>query len=461
MVQWGTEPGFNLAKGGYQVAERVFIYEYLKEWYDEIEPKEFYRAIFPVGELETHEQRRQGKYNGVAVELLPKEDNEKNNSRRYVITDELDILDKLLESDNFIIISPISYVGKSRQSRNARFIYAMAIDLDGISEIHNLVDFFYQVKNDYLPEPTYIVWSGTGVHLYYQFEQPIPCFKNITKQLTELKNALTRKIWNKYVSDLYKKPQIESLFQGFRMVGGVTKGGNRTRAFEVGKKVSIEYLNEFVPKESQVTEFKYKSKLTLKEAAIKYPEWYDKRIINKQPKGTWQANKAVYNWWLEKLHNHISEGHRYYGIMVLSIYAKKCGVSKEELEKDAFGLIDEMEKLTITDENHFTREDVLAALEMFNDNYITFPIDTITTLTAIQIEKNKRNGRKQALHLKMARSNKAILKEAGELKTEGRPSKRNEVIEWKRQHPTGTIKECMEDTGISKSTLYKYWKDEE
>lgn len=440
--------------------DRSFICQYLEQYFDEIEPKEFYRAIFPKGELEQHEQRRKGKYNGVAVELLPKEDSNKNNSKRYIITDELDILDKLLQSDNFIIISPISYIGRSRQSKNARFIYAMAIDLDGIIEEHYLIDLFHQIEIEFLPKPTYIVWSGTGLHLYYQFNQPLPCFSNIIKQLSDLKLALTKKIWNKYVTSLYKKPQIESLFQGFRLVGGVTKGGSRTKAFVTGNSIDIEYLNDFVPKESQVTEFTYKSKLTLREAEKKYPEWYEKRVINKQPKGTWIASKAVYNWWIEKLHDSISEGHRYYGIMVLAIYAKKCGVPKDVLEHDAFGLIDDMEQLTITDENHFTREDVLAALEMFNDNYITFPIDTITSLTAIPIEKNKRNGRKQALHLKLARSNKAILKEAGELEHEGRPSKRQEVLEWKLLHTNGTIKECIEETKLSKSTVYKYWKEE-
>ena len=98
---------------------------------------------------------------------------------------------------------------------------------------------------------------------------------------------------------------------------------------------------------------------------------------------------------------------------------------------------------------------------MFNENYITFPIDSITALTAIPIEKNKRNGRKQDLHLKLARSNKAILKEAGELVAERRPSKKDTVIMWRRMNENGTIAECMEETGVSRSTAYKYWNGAE
>ena len=85
--------------------DSVFIADYLASYFDELEPKEFYRAIFPAGELASHSEiDKQGKYNAIAVELLSKEEDRKN-ARRYVITDELDILDKLQESNNFIIIS--------------------------------------------------------------------------------------------------------------------------------------------------------------------------------------------------------------------------------------------------------------------------------------------------------------------------------------------------------------------
>lgn len=449
--------------------DRLFIRDYLDTYFDEIEPYDFYRAIFPSGELEEKGLQVQGKYNAIAVELLPPSPERKAPARRCFLHDGLESLDELLESDNFIILSPISYAGKSRSSQNARYIYAMAIDLDGITDIGKLQNLFHQTEVGYLPNPSYIVWSGTGVHLYYQFMQPLPCYKNIVAQLAALKTELTKRIWNGLVSDLAEKPQIESLFQGFRLVGGVTKGGNRTKAYELGGKVTIEYLNGFVPDKHKMKEYAYKSSLTLQEAAIKYPEWYDKRIINKQPRGTWQANRAVYDWWLNELKAKIVVGHRYYGVMVLAIYAKKCGIDYDELSDDAYSLVDMLDELTIEEQNRFTREDVLAALEMFNDNYITFPIDSISALTAIHIEKNKRNHRKQPLHLKIARNTKAILKEAGELKSDGRPkgsknknqSKRDIVQQWQRDNPHKPVKACVAATGISQATVYRYWKNGE
>ncbi len=445
--------------------DRIFIREYLDTYFDEVEPWDFYRAIFPAGELEEKGLQVQGKYNAIAVELLPPSTERKAPARRCFLHDGLESLDELLESDNFIILSPISYAGKSRSSQNARYIYAMAIDLDGITDIGKLQNLFHQMEVGYLPNPSYIVWSGTGVHLYYQFTKPLPCYKNIVAQLAALKTELTKRIWNGLVSELAEKPQIESLFQGFRLVGGVTKGGNRTRAYELGGKVEIEYLNQFVPDKHRMKEYAYKSSLTLQEAAQKYPEWYDKRIVNKQPRGTWQANRAVYDWWLNELKAKIVVGHRYYGVMVLAIYAKKCGIDYDELSEDAYSLVDMLDKLTIEEQNRFTREDVLAALEMFNDNYITFPIDSISALTAIHIEKNKRNHRKQPLHLKIARNTKAILKEAGELKSDGRPKgsknkeqkKKDIVQQWQRDNPHKPVKACVAATGISQATVYRYW----
>lgn len=430
-----------------------FKEQYLSNHFVEITPKEFYRNIFKKGELQEQGVYGDKKYNGIAVELADK-------IRRYTITDDLEVLDQLLQSENFIIISPISYVGKSRSSENARLMYALAIDLDGVNKEINMIDLFHQIeKVEHLPKPTYTVISGSGLHLYYVFEQPIPLFRNVVEQLTRLKNDLTRKIWNGYVTDLEDKVQYQSIFQGFRLVGGVTKSGSRTKAFVTGEKVTVEYLNEFVfDEKNQVKEFSYKSNLTLEQAKKKYPEWYEKRIVQHKPKGTWTCKRDLYDWWLRRLYE-IKEGHRYYGVMCLCIYAKKCGISREELEHDAFGLVDRLDILTTDEENHFTREDVLCALELFNDNYITFPIDTISKLTEIRIEKNKRNYRKQSLHLRMARSNLEILNEDNGKPLQGRKSKKDMVEEWQKDNPHGRKVDCIRETGLSKPTVYKWWND--
>jgi hypothetical protein len=145
--------------------------------------------------------------------------------------------------------------------------------------------------------------------------------------------------------------------------------------------------------------------------------------------------------------------------MCLAIYAKKSGISREQLETDAFNLVDELDGLTKEETNHFTREDVIQALEMFNDNYITYPIDSITQRTAIPIQKNKRNFRKQELHLQRARAVQNIDYPNGEWRNkEGRPTKQAIIEQWQQSHPTGTKADCIRETGADRKTVSKYWK---
>lgn len=56
-------------------------------------------------------------------------------------------------------------------------------------------------------------------------------------------------------------------------------------------------MNSFVEEKYQVKDIVYKSNLTKAKAKELYPEWYDKRIIQKKPRGTWQCKNGdtVYN----------------------------------------------------------------------------------------------------------------------------------------------------------------------
>lgn len=435
------------------------IAEALGAVFDEISYMDFYRDIFPVGSFEERGVYEQGKYNGIAVSI------QKGGKRikRLTVTDDLEAIGSMAMTDDFCLMSPISYVGKSRKSENARFMYALAIDLDGVETLKQWQFFMEQVEWGHemlsfvwgLPRPTYLVSSGTGLHIYYVFEQPIPMFRNIVEQLELLKKRLTWQAWTQGASSLHDKVQYESLFQGFRVVGTVTKTGGRCRAFVVGQKVTVEYLNRFVPEEYRVKSFAYKSDLRLADAKKKYPDWYQRRIVEKRPKRTWTCKKDLYDWWIRKLSAGAEQGHRYWCIMTLATYAKKCGVPRDVLEADAYGLI----PLMNTKGDEFTEDDVLHALEAFTDSYITYPINTIVNRTGIPIEKNKRNGRKQVVHMKIMSSTRDILYPDGTWRNkEGRPTAEKIVAEWHMNHPNGRKADCIRDTGLSKPTVYKWWQ---
>ena len=437
----------------------------LSALYEEVSYTDFYRDIFPVGSFEQRGVYEDGKYNGIAVAI----EQGGKRTKRLTVTDDLEAIDDMAASDDFCLMSPISYAGKSRRSSNARFMYALAIDLDGLETLKQWEFFVEQVERGHemlrvvwgIPRPTYLISSGTGIHIYYVFERPVPMFRNIVEQLEKLKKRLTWQAWTQGASSLHDKVQYESLFQGFRVVGTITKTGGRCRAFSVGGKVTVEYLNKFVPEEYRTQDFVYQSDLRLADAKEKYPEWYQRRVVEKRPKKSWTCKKALYDWWIRKLLGGAEQGHRYWCIMTLATYAQKCGVPRETLEEDAYGLIPFMN----TKGDEFTEDDVLHALEAYSDSYITYPIDTIVVRTGIPIEKNRRNGRKQADHIKLmnfireeVNGNKNWREGNGRPKGSG--TAEQTVMEWRQEHPEGTKKECKDATGLSYPTIRKWWNRE-
>lgn len=438
----------------------------LSALYEEVSYTDFYRDIFPVGSFEQRGVYEDGKYNGIVVAI----EQGGKRTKRLTVTDDLEAIDDMAASDDFCLMSPISYAGKSRRSSNARFMYALAIDLDGLETLKQWEFFVEQVERGHemlrfvwgIPRPTYLISSGTGIHIYYVFERPVPMFRNIVEQLEKLKKRLTWQAWTQGASSLHDKVQYESLFQGFRVVGTITKTGGRCRAFSVGGKVTVEYLNKFVPEEYRTQDFVYQSDLRLADAKEKYPEWYQRRVVEKRPKKSWTCKKALYDWWIRKLLGGAEQGHRYWCIMTLATYAQKCGVPRETLEEDAYGLIPFMN----TKGDEFTEDDVLHALEAYSDSYITYPIDTIVVRTGIPIKKNRRNYLKQNQHLYLARRRKEDMKMLGITMKgkEGRPigsgTAEQTVLEWRQQHPEGRKVDCIRETGLTKPTVYKWWNQE-
>ena len=458
--------------------------EWLETFFDEVTPMEFYRAVFPAGELERKGERITGKYCAIAVEVTKeKSTNPKKKGKplikRYSITDDLEVVENLSRSQNFCLCAPISYAGKARTAENARMLYGIAVDLDHIQiangKPQGLIDLWngHVMNVGRLPKPTYIVASGTGVHLYYLLSEPIPLFRNVAKQLQGLKHELTERIWHGTIVDIHHQNEIqqEGIFQGFRMVGTVTKTGERTRAFLTGEPVTLEYLNGFVSDANKVTRYATTKELTKEKAREKYPEWYERRIVKGEPSGVWHTSRAVYDWWKAQILENAKVGHRYWCMMTLAVYARKCGlydakhnpnpVTREELERDCWEIAERFERLTDNETNHFDEADVLDALEAYDERWIKYPLHTIESRCGFAIPRNKRNGEKQAEHLEIARAIRDIKqKRKGRKWTDGngRMRKQGIVEYWQAQHPNGTKMECHKETGISRPTIDRWWK---
>ena len=466
------------------------ITDWLQSNFDQVSPYEFYRDIFPLGELDKKDSFSKGMYTGIAVVVTKKKEKVKSKNgvvkekpvcERYTVTDELDNIDHIVGGEDFCIMAPLAYAGKRRTSENARMLYAMVFDLDGIiikdgfaRGLENLW-FGHIINAKRIPMPTYIVSSGTGVHLYYVFDAGIPLFPNVVQQLQMYKHEMTEMIWNEGITTLGKNTediQQEGIYQAFRMPGSVTKGGERCAAYLCGEKVDMEYMNSFVFDEFKVKRFSYKSVLPLAVAKEKYPDWYERRVVEKKGKKQWEVNRNLYDWWKKEILHKARVGHRYYCMMMLAVYAQKCSmyhpkknpdpVTRKELEKDCFEIMDYFETLTTDPDNHFDEIDVQDALEAFEERYMTYPRNSVAYKSGIEIKANKRNKRKQKVHLAIARATLDIEDPDGSWRnTKGAPKKEELVVNYIREHPDASVSEVARAVNVSRPTVYKYLRAED
>ena len=441
--------------------------EHLEKFLEPVTPFEFYREIFPEGSLERRGHYEDAKGNGIAI-TVPKGENGialeiegDGKARRHTITDELDTLQELQDTD-FTIMSPISYFGRQRSGKNARYLYALVFDLDGVG-MPQLRDTLHQMNKDILPKATFVVNSGTGLHLYYVLSEPVPMYPQNQKYLKELKYALTRQIWNRFTSTI-REPQMQGVLQGFRVIGSSSKLGREfpVVAYRLGGTVELEKLLDYIPdsngEQQRIHGLMRNSRLSLAEAKEKYPDWYERRVVKKERRGRWTVKRDLYDWWLHRIREEIHVGHRFYGIMTLAIYAKKCDIDEDELRQDAFALLQPYDDMSIEDINRFTKDDIVCALEMFNEDYVTFPRDDIAKISGLSMPVNKRNWRNQEQHLQFARGIREIKSKLGEDVTGGgRPSECSRVLTWRQQHPEGRKADCHRDTGLDPKTIRKWW----
>lgn len=431
---------------------------------------DFYDDIFG-DDLEPQrmpEDYRSGEYGGIAVERIPVKSEKKFRGKRVTVTEgNMELYDLIDRSENFCMIAPVSYIGKQRTNKNARYLYAMVIEIDDIEPKNGVDELFYswKRKNLTMPQPTYIVCSGSGLHLYFVFERPIPLFQNMFEQLSDVKTYFTTAFWNKYVTNSHTKEKIqyESINQPFRCVGTVAKNGKAyAMAFKTGEKVTIEYFNRLLPADKQMNVI-YKSNLTLAQAKEQYPEWYKKRIVEKKERGHWNRHEGIYYNWIEKMKENAVVGHRYSCLENLCSLAVQCQIEPPQVEKDCRELAMILEELTEKEDNHFTEYDIICALKTYHnadEGAYRRKIDFVSKKTGIELKPNKRNGRKQTEHIKLMNFVRDEINGNKDWRnTEGRPPKKDQVKLFLEQNPTARKCEVIQGTGLSRNTVYKYYDD--
>ena len=463
----------------------------LERGFEEVAPMVFYRDLFPEGSLQKKGERHCGKGNMIVTQVREKEDTEK--SRQWVATDDLKMVEKSI-GDKFGLIGPLSYFGKKNLKGNAHELFAITVDLDYVHE-QQLKNLLKQFDRGIQLTPTYLVNSGRGLHLYYFLKEPVPLYRNLEKMLSSLKQALTDRLWNDTSSLKGNKQDIDKagIYQNFRSVGSQSKIGEDfpVRAYKVcDRRYSLEDIRDSIPyckiqveQVHQAPEFQVREKgVPLEKAKELWPDWYEERIVKGIPSGKkWLVKRDLYEWWKRMIVSDVRAGGRYYSIYALACYGRKCNIPTSEIRKDAWDLYDLLESRTDDELNHFKKSDVIAALkQLYEPKAYRCTREFIADNCKVIIPEGNRNHRKRKEHLhadqwknekgrptiNVCKQNRELalqyMRENGEIK--GRPvgsgTAQAKVQQYRSEHPNAKPKDCIEATGLSKNTVYKWWNSE-
>jgi hypothetical protein len=354
---------------------------------------------------------------------------------------------------NDTYISGCTYFHDWYAKRTAHDIYAFIIDLDSVwsGGLLNGLRCDWQLTGvpTHYAKPTYIVNSGTGLHLYFVLKEPLPCFKSQLQDIEKLYRAIavqqSAKAW------IGQKPQIQWFGQSFRVVGSLTKDNFETAAFRYGEKWDIQELAKWYGIDRT---FRMRGE---HEAGAK-PLKPRIRLNKRESLGGFVTNRAFYYYTLRTAREKTHEGHRYTAMCALSVIAWKCKIDEVELEKDLNNLLTDFNRGDVAPVK--VRE-IKSAMKMYNGRAMRTPRKRLEDWLGWEYKPIKRNGRKQAEHLERARLVQTLDYPNGTWRNkEGRPSKEQTVREWQLAHPNGNKAACIADTGLSKPTVYKYWKSE-
>lgn len=449
----------------------------LSEHYNEVEPAEFIREIFPEETLSTShrkEEHNTGRPCGILKYCTGTNCDGKVKMQKVLLCDDYKALEHT-QNNRFALLGLCTYFGM-QGSKNAHpsQCHGLSIDLDAVreKELFALMNMFAEKL---APVPTYLVNSGHGLHLYYVFEQPIS-LKDVetVTLLNKVKAKLTELLWNdKTSADSYR--QYQTIFQDMRIPGSWTKFGMRNkgrcsyilRAYRTGEQVDLTYLTremrEYFPRLAEDwASISTKRRIPLEEAKKLYPTWYKRVVVEGHESGYYIQKQGLYEWWLNIITQDTDrpvktsrEGNRWNCVAVLFVMAKKCGISFEQALLDAIDLIPTMNEKEHAPDNEFTYDDVYSAMEYYNKKYVRWSNKTISERCSIELppSQSRRNGRTQTEHLRRARA----LRQFASYESVGRPSKQNLVREWREQHPNGTKAACIRELQLDKKTVYRWW----
>lgn len=406
---------------------------------------------------------------------------------------------------NDVALSPCLFHKNWRRKNLMNYISAFVLDIDKLRPRH-LERFFFLFDEGRLLRPTFIANSGSGVHFYYLLDKMLP----VDSVRNEANNLAAAEIYKALYDDVVKKEkwrdaQRHWIGQDYRVINSRTKLDLISQIFKTGDTYTVEdltghYSIKVDRRKNYATKqmIRYAGNIS-KDLGITPPDYSDaektyefikenkdaaykvrserrlkrENSENKKKKSYTPTSVSWYKNTLSHMYDNTETGFRFSSLKALAIIAIKESVPKNVFLSDVSEIAAYWEHYDWNGDDFNTKN--LSAIERLFDNGIKYKNTSSETLEewlgySFKRVGVKRNGRNQNLHLKLARAHRDILslekgksdwREGG-----GRPKgsknkeypARDTVLSFRAENPGATPKDCIMNTGLSKNTVYKWWK---
>ena len=333
-----------------------------------------------------------------------------------------------------LYIPPCDFFNGVYRAACLKKIYALILDLDYLDP-DTLARLIKQIDAGTKPKPSMIVNSGSGIHLYFTFAEPVDAYK---LRLPTLRAMLAR------VGDLYSgygKLDRHPLTQAFRPVGSLTKLGDIATGFIVGQQWDALELAEKIGVRIEGWQHVKKPAEVGTTAPAKKPA---------KPKVAFMPNakRKLFAYCGERIFTHTDLGNRYKALFGLAIVGYKTHTPRAEVIAEMESLIKIWNRKH--PENPVEMREIDKAMEGYSQKFLMVRSATLEEYFGWQFERKiPRRGRKRDEQLELARA----------VKDATQPIlKRQAIAKYLKQNPTATTRQIAAALGMSLSTVGKYKK---
>jgi len=360
---------------------------------------------------------------------------------------------------NDILISPCwfkrGYINKNHVISHL----AMVIDIDDLDAVD--VDYVMRrIADKKIPRPTWVVNSGGGIHLYYVYAEAVTGEFWRYQPLLEIKRKITALIKQEVVEAGKGKIDMLAVIQGHRVPGSLTKKNQIVLAMEGGPRWSIRaiadiagipwpdsYTADPLPTPTKKPRQPKRSKITDEVSAVTVPRGELVYMPRPNPRFFESCRCRL---WTERRH----VARRQNALFALAIVGYKCGLSRAEVLAETTQLAELFNAYRVQDGRDALniREESVKWMNGYNPKYVRCTAARLAEFFGWDWSPTpvKRNGRKQAAHLKIARATRNARISV---------DKAAAVQQYRAANPDASQRQCRRDTKMSRDTIAKYWND--